>query len=232
MTTQPQSPSNLPLRHPPRQGRALATLEKILTAAEVLLEERLFEQVTIAQIARRAGVSVGTIYTRFPDKDSLLPALFERHNQVVEPQVSRLIEELLATGTLRARVELLVRFAVRYHRKKRGLLRALTMFTRAHPEAIPPELFRERATLYQQVGKALLGDGREVRHRDPKAAVGQAMVVLNSTTREQLLFGDVSPLGSPGPRALEKSLSTMLFGYLRGGGDGSTEEANDPETTD
>ena len=54
---------------------------RILDATEELLTEQLFESLTISAIARRAGVAVGTIYTRFENKEALLPALFERHHE-------------------------------------------------------------------------------------------------------------------------------------------------------
>ena len=71
MTKPRTTPGNLSAT--PVQPRAFRTLERILAATEELLEERLFEQVAIADIAERAGVSVGTIYTRFADKSALLP---------------------------------------------------------------------------------------------------------------------------------------------------------------
>lgn len=62
----------------PVQKRVLITREKILTAVETLLETKEFEQVAIADIAGKAGVAVGSVYSHFKDKDALLPALMER----------------------------------------------------------------------------------------------------------------------------------------------------------
>jgi AcrR family transcriptional regulator len=51
--------------------------ERILAAAaEAFAEGGL--GVTMDEIARRAGVGVGTVYRRFPDKDQLIDALFEQ----------------------------------------------------------------------------------------------------------------------------------------------------------
>ncbi len=44
-----------------------------------LLEEKLFEEISIAEIVEQAGCSVGAFYGRFKDKNSLLMALDERH---------------------------------------------------------------------------------------------------------------------------------------------------------
>jgi AcrR family transcriptional regulator len=60
-----------PLRRDAERNREL-----ILDAArEVFAEEGL--DVGLHQIAKRAGVGVGTIYRRFPDKETLIEALFE-----------------------------------------------------------------------------------------------------------------------------------------------------------
>lgn len=50
--------------------------QRILKAAAEVFTERGFEA-TLDDVARRAGVGVGTVYRRFPDKTSLAGALFE-----------------------------------------------------------------------------------------------------------------------------------------------------------
>jgi AcrR family transcriptional regulator len=62
-------------------------------AAEAFAEEGL--SVTLDEIARRAGVGVGTIYRRFPDKEQLIDALFEDRIQahVAEAEEALLVED-------------------------------------------------------------------------------------------------------------------------------------------
>jgi AcrR family transcriptional regulator len=50
--------------------------QRILAAAAEVFTERGFEA-TLDDVARQAGVGVGTVYRRFPDKASLADALFE-----------------------------------------------------------------------------------------------------------------------------------------------------------
>jgi AcrR family transcriptional regulator len=70
MSTATPSP-NRPLRRDAERNR-----QRILEAArDAFAEEGL--SVTLDEIARRAGVGVGTIYRRFPDKEQLIDALFE-----------------------------------------------------------------------------------------------------------------------------------------------------------
>jgi AcrR family transcriptional regulator len=67
--------SDRPLRRDAERNR-----QRILVAAhDAFAEEGL--SVTLDAIARRAGVGVGTIYRRFPDKEQLIDALFEDQMQ-------------------------------------------------------------------------------------------------------------------------------------------------------
>ncbi|MFB7053522.1 TetR/AcrR family transcriptional regulator [Streptomyces vinaceus] len=62
----------------PQQARSAATLARVLRAAEEIASTSGLEEMTIAGVAKRAGVAVGTIYRRFQDKDQLITALTER----------------------------------------------------------------------------------------------------------------------------------------------------------
>jgi AcrR family transcriptional regulator len=58
-----------------RQARSRVTRELIFQAAASLLEEGGAEALTVAAVAARAGVSVGSVYRRFGDKDRLMASL-------------------------------------------------------------------------------------------------------------------------------------------------------------
>jgi len=59
------------------QARAIATRRRVLDAAEALFSRRGYEPTSIADVAERAGVGVGTLYHHFPDKRALLLALID-----------------------------------------------------------------------------------------------------------------------------------------------------------
>ncbi|GHB09477.1 putative HTH-type transcriptional regulator YvdT [Streptomyces sp. ADI97-07] len=75
MTEKPDHPASY---REPRQARSAATLARVLRAAEEIASSSGLEEMTIAGVAERAGVSVGTIYRRFEDKEHLITALSER----------------------------------------------------------------------------------------------------------------------------------------------------------
>jgi len=71
-------------RKVPRQERARATVEAILEAtAQVLLDSGI-EALSTNKVAKRAGVSVGSLYQYFPNIDALIIALFERHHEKMQ----------------------------------------------------------------------------------------------------------------------------------------------------
>jgi AcrR family transcriptional regulator len=66
--------------------------QRILRAAAEVFTERGFEA-TLDQVAHRAGVGVGTVYRRFPDKASLAGALFEERIDAMAEMAQRAEEE-------------------------------------------------------------------------------------------------------------------------------------------
>jgi AcrR family transcriptional regulator len=72
--------STSPLHDRPLRRDAERNRQRILEVArDAFAEDGL--SVTLDEIARRAGVGVGTIYRRFPDKEQLIDALFEDRMQ-------------------------------------------------------------------------------------------------------------------------------------------------------
>ena len=62
--------------HPPLRKDAERNRQRILEAAREVFATRGLSA-TLDDIAHHAGVGVGTVYRRFPDKEQLIDALFE-----------------------------------------------------------------------------------------------------------------------------------------------------------
>lgn len=67
--------------HGYKQHRSLQTFERLLNAAEELLAERPFDEVSVSDICVRAGHSVGAFYRRFESREGLLQVLHERYTE-------------------------------------------------------------------------------------------------------------------------------------------------------
>ena len=62
-------------RKVPQQPRSLKTREEILEAAARLLNRHPLEEVSTNHIAQKTGISIGTLYKYYPNKDSILADL-------------------------------------------------------------------------------------------------------------------------------------------------------------
>ncbi len=83
MTAQAQETSPGPAGERPLRRDAERNRQRILAAAAQVFSERGLDA-TLDEVARAAGVGVGTVYRRFPDKEALVAALFrERIDNLV-----------------------------------------------------------------------------------------------------------------------------------------------------
>lgn len=87
----PETPKSL--RKKPRQARSAATIAAIVEAAAQILEREGEEAATTARIAERAGVSIGTLYQYFEDRDAVLAAVIRRDREMMSAEIARRIAE-------------------------------------------------------------------------------------------------------------------------------------------
>ena len=80
-------PAHLTPRKWPRQARAAATLDAIFEATIQVLVSDGPHRLTTTRVAKRAGVSVGTMYQYLPHKQALFYALNERYLDALADKV-------------------------------------------------------------------------------------------------------------------------------------------------
>ena len=80
-------------RKSPVQARSAASVDAILEATIQVLLSVGKERLTTTRVARRAGVSVGTLYQYFPNKGALLQAALKRHLDEVTAAVEQVCRE-------------------------------------------------------------------------------------------------------------------------------------------
>lgn len=81
------APSHLNPRKRPRQARAAVTLDAIFEATVQLLVADGLRHLTTTRVAKRAGVSVGTMYQYFPHKQALIYALSKRYLEALASKI-------------------------------------------------------------------------------------------------------------------------------------------------
>lgn len=111
-------------RRSPVQGRAQATVEAIVKAAAQILARHGADAATTNAIAARAGVSIGSLYQYFADREALIAELERRH---VEEMQRVLARELAGLGErpLPAAIEQLVAAIIAAHKVAPRLHQAL-----------------------------------------------------------------------------------------------------------
>ncbi len=85
-------------RRKPRQRRSRVTVDAILEAAARVFADKGRAGGTTNHIARAAGVSVGSLYEYFRDKDAILIALVERQLDTMVASVQRELDAAAGAG--------------------------------------------------------------------------------------------------------------------------------------
>jgi AcrR family transcriptional regulator len=80
----------------PRQQRSKDRVEAILDAALGLVVEHGAEALAMREVARRAGVQIGSIYQYFPSKAAIIRELARRNLERVHDLLAHVVEQLFA----------------------------------------------------------------------------------------------------------------------------------------
>jgi AcrR family transcriptional regulator len=80
-------------RRNPKQARARATVDAILEAAFQVLDSDGYAKFTTSRIAKRAGVSIGTLYQYFDDRDAILQELSQRYSDALRERITKMLLE-------------------------------------------------------------------------------------------------------------------------------------------
>ena len=75
-------------RKQPQQARSAELVAAILQAAEQVLAKEGATRFTTARVAEKAGVSVGSVYQYFPNKEAVLSAIVDRYSDDVSERVT------------------------------------------------------------------------------------------------------------------------------------------------
>jgi len=96
----------------------------VLHAAEAVFAEEGLHQASMAEIARRAGVAVGTLYNHFADREALLGALLALSKRELLTQIDARLEEV-ARGSFVDQLVALVTALFKHVDTHRSLFRLL-----------------------------------------------------------------------------------------------------------
>jgi AcrR family transcriptional regulator len=195
-------------RRKPVQDRSSATVDALLGATAQILLSHGYERASTNEIARRAGVSIGSLYQYFDNKEALVAELARRHFGHIESVVvEHMVLPAGETADLRAVVTRLLRALVAVHRVNPRLSQVL--------EAEVPRVGELR--VIEELGRR-----SEVLVAERLAAVRAQLRPANVVLAAQLVVRAVSGImqatvrrsGTDLPHELEDELSDLVLRYL------------------
>lgn len=196
-------------RRTPTQQRARDTVDVILEAAAQVFAERGYAAGTSNRIAARAGVSVGSFYQYFPNKDAVLVALVERHLEAGMRAVEQLLETAAAEpGDLEATLRSFVSAMLALHEREPDLHRVL--FEEApHPAELHECVLRAEERL-AHIWRSILRELPRLRVRDSDTAAHLLVQLTEALTHRFVLHG----LHELPSNAFIEEVVTLLKRYL------------------
>lgn len=200
---------------PTHQARSQETLERILEAAEEVVSEKGFDNATVSEIVRRAKSSVGSMYARFNDKDSLLVCLHERFCEEALATAEVALDPARWEGASIADIfSSAIPFLVHIYHLKRGLIRAFIV------RGSIDQPFAERAgRMSRAISERLIAllEARrdEIKHPDPVLAVDFGLRMTFDTLDHATLFSDIQRSTiNYSPQQLAEELPRAFLSYL------------------
>lgn len=179
----------------PVQVRSLKTQEKILDAFEALLKDYFLDDITVRQIAKKAGITPGALYRRFENKEALLPVLYARYEIRLNKWAREMWtkEALSRHQTVKERILHVVEQHLNFYRENAPMIKTLYLTARTSGRDIQNIREQERKEIYQQI----LAPIWEGTHTKPLENQGEKarffILVLLTTIGERILFGDQRP---------------------------------------
>lgn len=199
-------------RKQPSQERSRQTVAAVLEAAAQVFSSVGYGAATTARIAERAGVSVGSLYQFFSNKEALLVALGERHVERTHARLERALDdEALVGAPLQVLIRKLVTAMLELHLEEPALHRLLFQEIPRQPIITRAKQASEQALLARF--ERLLRGHPEVHVRSPPLAAALAGQVLESLTHWWVLDGP-GPDGDRG--AFTGEVTTLICAYLGG----------------
>jgi AcrR family transcriptional regulator len=116
-------PRRLRPRKSPRQARAQDLVAAVLEAGSRILVAQGYEQLSMQQVAKVAGVSPGSLYQYFPDKAALVAALVEAQSERELAFHQARFAELRPDASLAEALEHVVRSVLAFQQAEGALMR-------------------------------------------------------------------------------------------------------------
>ena len=195
------------IRKKPQQQRAKLIVDHILQAAQICIVEQGLMQITTPKIAEKAGVSVGSLYQYFENKEEIIQELLRRKSenlglalkQMVVTQAQLSIQEI---------IPLSIQFGFDVMRAESGFFIEVLKHWHGYNNSEAAQILEKH---FFELGMYLFN--RFYRHWDFETLKHKSFVIINST-----LFTMMRYVSNNGflisEQQLRDELSNMILAYL------------------
>lgn len=166
-------------RKTPVQARSTVTVEAISEATIQVLLRHGAERLTTTRVAERAGVSVGTLYQYYPNKQSLLFAVVENHLNRIAARVEA-ARDACAERPLAEMIRAVVEAFVDAKMERADISVALY---RVSSHVGGPELMKRFGRRLRRVVEKMLQTAPDVRSLPDKLAIDVMLAAISGVMR-------------------------------------------------
>src|SRR5258708_24792101 len=145
--------------------------QKLLPAAAEAFTERGTDDVSLEEIARRAGVGIGTLYRHFPTRQALLEAVYRDQVESLRARAEQLAEAESPGDALAESLRAMVKFSSTKRRMTSALLATL---------GTDSELLSACATVIRGSAESLLASAKQAGVVRPDADAGDVIRLVHA----------------------------------------------------
>lgn len=195
------------VRKTPRQSRAKETVDLILEAAAHILKRSGYEALNTNALARKAGVSVGSIYQYFPGKEAIVAALIRQLLETDQALFERCFRET-AHGSLPEKAHRLLEVFVDLHFQDGDLRRVIY-------EQVPQvRALNEVANVTEGMISAFARILKESREWDAQGRAPDVVAFVLFSACKGVLHELVRPGGARFKQEVLRELDSLVQSYL------------------
>ena len=206
---------------PAHQARSRESLRKLLDATREVLGRYGMEGARIPRLARRAGLTPGSVYRRFQDKDALLETaileILARQEETMETSFKPLVtSKQISLPEFAGKI---IYGMVTAYRANAGLLRGMRQFAQRRVNTT----FGKRASIleaahFERTVDLFLSYRKEIRHPEPRMAVSLALKMITGTLYQVVVWPaqvkEVRDLLPKDDEVLAREITRAFLRYL------------------
>lgn len=201
----PKKPEKKVVR-PPKQERSRQKFDFVVEAAARILSESGYAALTTNEVARVSGVSIGSVYEYFRNKDDIIAVIVDRHLTSAETSVGSFEFQGAQSWSLEQIVSSLVSGFLDLHRDDPRLHRVLSSEV-----PLTEQQIMRRQNLEEQIVRGVAG---LLNHQVPNPALQGTLLVQTTDALVHKWLLDIDGAPVP-PQVMQLELEKMLVSYLK-----------------